>query len=220
MGARSFARPRCGGCGLHLELCLCDEMPRLELRTRIVVVQNNHERNKPTNTGRLVPMLLRNAELLRYAVRGEPFDPGPLLDPGTDYHLLFPREDATELQHASWRARDRSQAVVVLDGTWAQCSRMSRRVPVVSTLPCLSLPPGPPTHWGVRTTNDPSRLSTLDAVIRVVALAEGPGPARVLAAFFDRLAARMLFMKAKLRSPEVPDAWRRVLDERWPTGSG
>ena len=32
---------------------------------------------------------------------------------------------------------------VLLDGTWSQCAHLSRRLPVVSQLPCVALPAGP-----------------------------------------------------------------------------
>ncbi len=191
-------------------------MPRLRLATRIVVVQHNRERHKPTNTGRLVHLMLENSALVRHAVRDEPFDPTPLSDPRLDYHLLFPRDDAREIDRDELAPDSgRQVALVVLDGTWAQCSRMSRRVPVVNALPCLMLPAGPPTHWGVRTTPDPGRVSTLDAVIRVLGLLEGRRIARELANFFDLVAARTLFMKGKLSSPMVPDVWREKARQMW-----
>jgi DTW domain-containing protein YfiP len=98
-------------------------------------------------------------------------------------------------------------AMVVLDGTWAQCARMSRKNPVLRRMPTFSVPPGPPSHWGVREELDDARLSTLEAIIRAVALLEGPTPARAMQHYFDRVAARMLHMKGKQRTTDVPQAW-------------
>ena len=56
MGQRRFVAERCGDCGLHAPLCVCAERPGpLELETAILVIQNNKERNKPTNTARMLP---------------------------------------------------------------------------------------------------------------------------------------------------------------------
>lgn len=225
MGQRKFAAHRCEGCGLHVELCACAERPRLLLDTAVLVIQNNHERNKPTNTARILPQVLANCELIHYAVRGQPFDPSPLLDPQRDYWLIFPRvidpegdapRPAPVLDAQAIAARRAARpgatsTLVLLDGTWAQCSRMSRRVPALAGMQAFALPPGPPSHWGVRTASEPERISTFEAAIRVLHLAEGPGPALRLQTYFDRVAAAMLFMKAKLRKPDIPGHW---IDER------
>ncbi|PRQ02797.1 DTW domain protein [Enhygromyxa salina] len=221
MGQRRFEATRCEGCGLHEQLCVCAQRPRLALKTAILVVQNNKERNKPTNTARLLPQVLDNCELIRFGARGVAFDPSPLTRPERDYSLIFPRvrdpegrapELAPPLDPARFAAgRAAAQTVVLLDGTWAQCSRMSRRVPELAAMQAFALPPGPPSHWGVRTPSEPSRISTFEAAVRVVELVEGPGPALALQTYFDQVAAGMLFMKAKLRSPAVPGHW---IDER------
>ena len=221
MGQRRFEAERCSGCGLHLPLCACAERPRLALATRIVVVQNNKERNKPTNTGRMLPQVLDNCRLIRFGVRARPFDASPLRRDAQDTLLIFPRVDDPEgpaptpapvLTRAHARPRPgAARTIVLLDGTWAQCSRMSRRVPELARMAAVALPEGPPSHWGVRTPSEPSRVSTYEAAVRVIHLLEGPEPAARMQAYFDRVAAAMLFMKAKLRAPEVPAAW---IDER------
>jgi DTW domain-containing protein YfiP len=181
----------------------------------LLLVQNNHERNKPTNTGRLVERVIEEAEILRYAVRGESFDPTALQRDDLEYRLIFPRQDARELELDATRLDTKAGqdhgtkqiCWVLLDGTWGQCSRMSRRVPGLAEMPAYRLPPGPPGHWGVRKADDPARISTFEAAIRLVEGLHGPSAARGMHDFFDRLAAAMLFMKGKLRSPEVPTRW-------------
>jgi DTW domain-containing protein YfiP len=194
-------------CGLHLELCACEYLPSIRARTRLIIVQNNHERTKPTNTARLLAHVVEGSQLIRYAVRGESFDPSPLHDAQRP-QLLFPREDAAALEAT---AVDRPSTLVVLDGTWAQCSRMSRRIDALPGMPAVRLPPGPPTRWaGVRTIDDPSRVSTFEAGARALGVLEGPdGPGirDAMLEFFAIVAARMLFMKGKLRTPDVPSQW-------------
>jgi DTW domain-containing protein YfiP len=218
-GQRRFQAERCSDCGLHRPLCVCAERPRLELRTRLVVVQNNKERHKPTNTGRLLPQIVAGCELIHIGVRDVEFDPTPLCRPDHDYLLIFPRTRDPEGQNpapapvldSALFDQQPTKTVVLLDGTWAQCSRMSRRFEVLADMPAFALPDGPPSHWGVRTPSEPSRISTFEAAVRVVDLAEGPEPAAQMQAYFDRIAAGTLFMKGKLRSPIVPREW---VDER------
>lgn len=196
-------------------MCLCDSMPRVELETRVLLVQNDHERTKPTNTGRLAHLMLGNSRLLRYAVRGQDFDPSPLQEPDTDYFLIFHREgESEELSATHCRpAPGRRAALVFLDGTWAQCSRMSHRVPGLEAMNMLSLPPGPPSPWQVRAETHPDRMSTLEAIIRALEIAEGPAPARRMREWFYRVTAGMMYMKAMLPSPAMPEEWAAMLRE-------
>ena len=54
MGAvspRLASRPRCSRCNLSLHLCLCDEIPQVHTRTRILLLQHVMEIAKKSNTG-------------------------------------------------------------------------------------------------------------------------------------------------------------------------
>ena len=179
----------------------------------MVVVQHNRDAFKPTNTGRLLPQVLTNCRLTRYAVRGEDFDAGALGDPDVDYALLFHRSEGEgvpgvpALDVAALREGRRPRAIVVLDGTWAQASRMSRRIPEVARIPTFELPPGAPSVYTVRNRDDPARLCTFEAIIRVLGVLEGPQPARAMQRWFNELTARLLFMKGRLPAPVVPTDW-------------
>ena len=201
---------RCALCGLHLHLCVCARFPRVSTRAAILVVQHYGERHKPTNTGRLLPAMIEGAVLTPYGLREAVLDESTLT-PDVDWHLVFPRLDAPVLSPAfmaELRARPVKPGFVLLDGTWHQCSRMSRRAPRIKDLPCVALPDGPPSRWGVRTQHDPRGLSTFEAGVRLVALLEGRAVAEPLHAIFHELAARLLFMKGKLNQPEVPAQWQ------------
>jgi DTW domain-containing protein YfiP len=228
-GQRRFSLERCAGCGLHLELCACSVRPRVELPFRVIVVQNNRERHKPTNTGRQVVHSIVGAELLHWGVlerEGEglhtaEFDDSALVQPGVDYRLIFPRildperPEATlapELQREHFAGKT---AVVLLDGTWTQCSRMSRRIAAVERMPAFRLPPGPDSHWGVRTATEASRISTYEAAVRVLEIAGELPAAAAMQEWFDLHSARMQFMKGKRSSPEVPAEWIAERERRF-----
>jgi DTW domain-containing protein YfiP len=232
MGQRRFEATRCGGCGLHDELCVCAHRPSLSLATALLIVQNNKERHKPTNTARMLAQVLTNCELIQFGVRELEFDASPLTRPERDYLLIFPRvfdpegrgaEPALILDPEYFAARKAARpgailTVVLLDGTWAQCSRMSRRIPELAAMQAFALPEGPPSHWGVRVPSEPSRISSFEAGVRVIELAEGPAPASAMQAYFDHVAAGMQFMKAKLRSPAVPEQWIQERAHRFGDG--
>lgn len=198
MSLRKSNRPRCPVCGLHLERCLCAELPVLDLPTRFVVIQHNRERNKPTSTGRATAAMLR-APVLFYGAQHEAMDAAPLADPALDYAVLFPSEGAAVAgPDLLVTEPGRTRCIVILDGTWHQCSRMARRAPLIADMPKLTLPPGPPSRWGVRTAPRPEAVCTMEAATRLVALLHGPDAAAPMERFFTDLTARMHAQRGSL----------------------
>ena len=131
------------------------------------------------------------------------FEPGPLLDSSIEWMLVFPRKGAPVLAPDPGKRR----GFVVLDGSWSQCSKLSRRLPIVRDLPCVGLPPGPPSFWTVRTQHRAEGRSTFEAALQVIELHEGAEAVQPLRRAFAMLTARMLHLKGKLSSPEVPAEW-------------
>ena len=213
MAQRNRKKPRCWGCGLKTESCACDLMPKVDLQTPIRIVQQIRERSKPTNTARLFATMVPATPILPFGMREPPFDEAPLLDPDIEFYNLFLRDDATPIDELPEPAPGKKRGFVVLDGTWHQCSRMARRVPVVRDLPCVMLPPGKPSIWRVRTQHDPRGVSTFEATVRLLEIVEGPEAVRPLVEAFEVITARLLHLKGKLKSPEVPDDWEAALAE-------
>ena len=203
-GARPRRRrreaPRCGVCGLHLPLCVCANLPRLQLPFRLILVQHGVEVDRPTNTGRLALAMLAESALVLYGRRGVPLDTAPLEDPATDYLLLFPRAEAAELAPADLRPRPdaphRRPALVVADGTWAQASHMTRRIAPLRAMRCVKLPEGPPGLWQIRRPRRPDQLCTLEAVIRAVAVGGFSAEAARLQNVLEEVHRRMQSMRA------------------------
>jgi len=200
-------KPRCAGCGLPPATCLCAALPRIRIDTPLVLLQHVRERSKPTNTGRLFARMVENVSVLPWGMREPAFDPGPLRDPSIEWLLLYPRVGAPVLD-AGWKeARGRRRGFVVLDGSWSQCSHVRRRQPELAALPCVALPPGPPAFWTVRSQHLEEGRSTFEAALQVVELFEGRALVAPLRRCFAELTARMLHLKGKLPSPEVPADW-------------
>lgn len=208
MSARHKRKPRCPGCGLRPDDCACALLPSLSFGTRVAIVQHTDELQKPTNTGRLFAKMVEGTPILPYGMREPAFDPSPLQDESTAWMLLFPRDGALEIgTTVPPPPPGKRRGFVVLDGTWHQCSRMARRVPVVRELECVALPAGEPSFWTVRTQHDPRGMSSFDAAYRALRASEGAAAVRPLLEAFALVTARMLFLKGRLRSPEIPAQW-------------
>src|SRR5687767_6335461 len=89
---RSRRVARCAACWLPRPPCLCAELPRLIVRTRVVVVMHRREAITSTNTGRLAVTMLSGASV---RVRGKLEPIAPL--PEGRRLVLFPMEGAREL---------------------------------------------------------------------------------------------------------------------------
>ena len=165
-------RPRCDRCNLPPHLCLCAEIPRVETRTRILLVQHVVESWKKSNTGRLATLALTNARLLTYGAQDESLDTALLSEPGT--WLLYPDGPTAPPDAPPPRQ------LVVLDGSWSQARRMSQRLPALRMLPRLVLPPPAPGTLRLREPTHPAGMSTLEAIARAVAMLEGPEAAAPL----------------------------------------
>ncbi len=191
-------------------------MPIIDLDTRIVVVQHQRETVKPTSTAGLLRGMFSNSVHVVFGALDGAYTTASLTETGRRYAVLFPRPDATALESMAARSvGERPDTLVVLDGTWAQCSRMSRRAEHVRDLPFVKLPAGTPSQWSVRKSPDPSRLCTFDATLRALAILEGLSPELIAAErLFHEVAARALFMRSRLRRPEVPKEWTPHLATR------
>jgi DTW domain-containing protein YfiP len=187
---------------MHRSLCICALLPRLETRTRVVLLLHQLEIVKPTNTGVVAARCLANSAVV-YRGRapdepwGEPPDEdanaapvdesggGPSIDeqtaqlaaavaPGTRPAFLFPHPSATPL--TEWRG-DPPVTLIVPDGTWSQSARARSRLGRALGWPCVSLPLDQQAAGvGVgrlRTPTRPGRLATLEALAFALGVLEG-----------------------------------------------
>lgn len=154
------AKPRCDVCGIHLSLCVCRDLPVHALKARIAILQHPEELKKSSNTVRLAHRICPDLELLPWPERTRP------MADVQDLLFLYPAVDATELspEEAS------GGRIVVLDGTWAQCSRLSNVLRGWGAQ-FRSLPVAEKSAWGARRSADPQRTSSAQAVARVLEVA-------------------------------------------------
>jgi DTW domain-containing protein YfiP len=150
----------------RLKRCVCAVIPRVETRTRIVIVRHAAERAKMSNTAHFARMALPACELLEYGVADAPFDESALpADEGT--YVLYPDENARPA------AEVRPQRLVVLDGSWSQARRMRQRILALRGLPFVALPPPDRARERLRRQRHAHGMSTLEAIARAIAIFEG-----------------------------------------------
>ena len=171
MSRRANAAARCPRCRVHQSICICALIPRLETRTRLVLVIHRYEDRKPTNTGRLAAACLVNSEI---HLRGhEDMPSAPIAwDEDAQPLLLFPHEDAVPI--SDYAASPRPVVLIVPDGNWRQASKVRKRVPGLEGVPCVTLPLGPPSLYRLRAEAHETGLATIEAIARALGIVEGP----------------------------------------------
>lgn len=185
---------------MHRGLCVCDRLPRLVTRTRVVLVIHRAEDRKSTNTGRLALACLPSG---RSVVRGRlEAAPAPVLaEDETEPLLLFPHEDAEPLGPRPPGAPP--VTLVVPDGTWRQASKVRARTPELAGIRAVSLPAGTPSRYRLRTEAHEAALSTMEALARALGILEGPAVQHALEKVFDTFVHRTLWVKGDLDDADV-----------------
>ncbi len=171
MSRRKNAHLRCPRCYMHGSLCVCDLMPKIATRTRLILVVHRIEARKPSNTGRLGVECLTNSEVW---VRGHEDHPTNAYAPPENVQpiFLFPHEDATPI--AAFANSEKPVHLIVPDGTWRQASKVRNRVGGFKNIPCVSLPAGAPSIYRLRSEAHAHGLATIEAITRALEILEGP----------------------------------------------
>lgn len=202
MTRRHNSHLRCDRCRMHGSLCVCDLIPRIETRTRLVLVIHRYEHRKPTNTGRLAVLCLPNSEV---CVRGhESLPTAPFVpDPGSQSVLLFPHEGAEPVAEFARRCGERPVTLIVPDGTWRQASKVRNRVAGLRDLPCVSLPLEEPSVYRLRAEAHETGLATIEAIARAMGVLEGPQVRVALEMVFRAMVERTLWSRGEFDTDAV-----------------
>jgi DTW domain-containing protein YfiP len=183
---------------LKSERCLCDQLPRIESRARIVMVRHVREGEKSTNTARLAALALPNSEILEFD--GTPESVEPALARLSGAWLLFP-----DGQPPAKVPAEPPSHLVVVDGTWRQVRRMIRKLPSLHPMPRLSL--AAPRQGVVRLRRSPSSegMSTLEAIAAALTRLENAQAGMALEQLHDLMVDRVLEGRGRPHLPPSPE---------------
>lgn len=199
-----MSRQVCPRCTRPLAHCLCKAIPDLSSRTRVTILQHPEESRHPLNTGRLVALGLRQAEL----VCGEVFPDELWRDPGT--WLLFPGNDAVPVNQIT---PDRAPShIIVPDGTWRMARSLLRLNPGLAALPRLVIPEGAPSRYRVRNTSQAGAVATVEAVVRALEAIEAPARFDALLAPFELMVDGQLAAMARAQHARAERSRRQAED--------
>jgi DTW domain-containing protein YfiP len=167
-------RATCRRCLRPERFCVCDMLPAVTPRTRVVILQHPREARLAICSAWLTHLALTGSELLS-AVRLDDLPRVRELCAAPGTALLFPGPGSTP---AAALASSPPASLLVIDGTWPQALKMLRASPRVAALPRVSITGAAPSGYaGLRAEPEEGHLSTIDAVAEALSALEGD-PAR------------------------------------------
>lgn len=183
----------CSDCGLNPELCLCSEIPKITLRTRLCLIIHHRELKRTTNTGRLALKSLTHSEM---RVRGEKgqgaLDLSDLLIPSYRTVLFYPSEEAQELTTEFVNQSQLPIQLLVPDGNWRQASKVSTRHPELQHIERIKISTKNTATQHLRAEHFAEGMSTLEAIAQALGVIEGPEVRDALLKLYQLKLARTL----------------------------
>lgn len=189
----------CEICRLHRDRCLCAEIPRLTIDTRLLLVIHHRELKRTTNTGMLATHALTNS---RVVIRGKP-DHNEDSHLGDDHHhlLLFPYGDAVTLSRQFASTINKPVQLIVPDGNWRQASKVRARCASLRNITCVQLPTQQIPAHRLRREPMTNGQSTLEAIAYALEYFEDPAVAQSLRALYALKLRRTLLGRGVLPGP-------------------
>lgn len=167
----SSHRETCFVCMRPRVVCWCADVPKIDARTRLVVLQHPREEFMPIGTARMAAQSVVGAEL----VVGTELDAHPIVrvaldDPQRQAILLWPGPTSKDL---ALDPPSGPTTLIVVDGTWPLAKKLVRLNPRVAALPRYGLVPSRPSEYRIRREPRAECVSTIEAVIEALALLDG-----------------------------------------------
>lgn len=184
-------------------LCICELIPSIDIKTRVIVLMHYRESVLPTNTGKLAILTLKNSEL---RFRGQPSSEqvtaeGLFHDDRTTL-LLYPDSTAQSLTQEYVETLGRPINLIVPDGSWRQARKMGTREPALAGVSHVKLMPGPLSEYRLRREHKPEGLATFEAIARALGIIEGPGIQSQMEHVFRVMVERTLWSRGRIRAAD------------------
>jgi DTW domain-containing protein len=197
----------CPGCSLNKALCVCEWIPRLELRTRVALIVHAKELKRTTNTGRLAIQSLVNSSMHIRGEGREALDLSGLLSPNYRSVVVFPSEDAVDLAADFVAQSPVPIQLIVPDGNWRQASKVPSRHEELKDLPRVKISAVNEGHFHLRAESSPEGMSTLEAIAQALKIIEGEAAfAPLMALYQAKLSATLIGRAGQVASAKFTTA--------------
>ncbi|PAV26143.1 DTW domain-containing protein [Tamilnaduibacter salinus] len=155
-----MGRALCAECGVHRNICVCDQCAPIEGAPMLWLLQDPKEAGHSKGTARIVDVCLPSA---RRIVCRSPEDLEPLRRRAqhTRLGVLFPSPHSTPVEEVS---PGEIREWIVLDGTWRKARRLLLSNPWLRALPAFHFSNPPRSAYRIRKAPTRRHLATAEAV--------------------------------------------------------
>lgn len=190
---RTKPKDRCPNCEVRRSICYCAEIPKIKNATQLLLIMHHRETTIRSNTARILDRALERSEIRYRGLLGEPLQISDLVQTDSAL-LLFPHPEAEVLTpELVGSLAVKPKTLIALDGSWSQAARMVYRIPELSRVRKVKLPPGLPSRYLLRKEPTSEHLSTFEAVTRALGVLEGSLIQDPLEKLFDLMMERKIF---------------------------
>ncbi len=195
---------------MYRPLCLCALIPQFHLGTKIMVLKHWREDKLTTNTANLACMALTHSEIHLRGIKDEPLCLENLISPTENVALLYPTEDALELNERTVLDLPRPLTLIVPDGSWGQAKKVATRERALKNVLKVKIPLGLPSQYRLRFSPHEQNLSTFEAIARAIGILEGKEIQEKLEELFVTMVERILWSRGVLKPADctttIPEA--------------
>jgi len=178
-------RAPCPKCRLHEERCICAQIPRLQLRTKLSLVIHAKELKRTTNSGMLAHHALLNSQVIVRGQDRQKTDLSPLLDPDYTPLFFYPGEDAVELNEDFVKSLCEPANLIVPDGNWRQAGKVRLRHPELKQVQAVKISAKNEAIHHLRREHLLEGMSTLQAIAYAFGSLEGEEVFRALNSLYE-----------------------------------
>lgn len=184
---------RCLVCRMLRQLCICNQIPRLEIKTKISILMHGLEEKKITNTARLLKLAAPETDILLFGRLG--VQSQIVIPPKVTPLVLYPTDSALTLDSEFCSKLQYPVFLIVPDGTWTQARKLIQRRSDLYQIPRVRINREEPSNYKVRRSRDSKSLCTLEAVAEALGVLEGPEIKQQLDKLLSLMVSRVLLSR-------------------------
>jgi DTW domain-containing protein YfiP len=181
-------------------------IPRIDLRTRVIILMHTSEEVLPSNTARLAAKALSNSEIRINGRIGDQLSTEGLIQDGRQSLLLYPSSHAAELTPDFVSTLSGPVNLIVPDGKWRQTQKFARREPALAGIPHVKVSDGLPSEYRLRTQPNDRSLCTLEAIARALGALESREAQSQLESILRVMVERTLWARGMLATDQCTEA--------------
>ncbi len=187
----------CPICFMHFNLCLCEDIPKLNLKTKLSLLIHTKELKRTSNTGSLAVHALTNSEMRIRGIQNQVLDLSDFLDP--KYHPLFffPAEDALELSPQVLENIKKPIQLIVPDGNWRQAAKVYSRHSELKSLQKVMIKTPNLAKVHMRAESTLEGMATLQAIALAFGVLEGEAVKQQLMNLYELKLRRTLIARGQ-----------------------